>query len=227
MLFIASATGYSASSVSTLDTSATLNIAAGDVLVAYFAGPLYGPYTVTSINETGGASNDLTLLASSNPGGEVVQAGYKITAAASATATFRLTLSNSIASIEFKVLQFRPEAGETASFGGGPAAAESGFGDNPTSATLSTTSANSMFVGAAYNDRTALSSPLLGGATPDGTLSGTLFFSIGYTEFATAQTSITYATTSDFGIWGAEMIVIDITISAGGGIVVLRRRIDN
>jgi len=216
MQYIGVATGHTTSYGDTLDTSTTLDILAGDVVVAYVSGFFAAGNDVATIAEDD-ASNGLTVLSASNDGWKV-QGGYSISASVSTGATFRAVLDRAHGNEwELVVLQFRPGAGETVSFGSGPASANSGWGSNPTSANLSTTSDDSLFVGAASNDRANLTSHQIAGASTDGVIQSANFaFDIARTVFSSSQTSINYSTSSSLGIWAAQLICLDITVTGGG-----------
>lgn len=223
MQFVASASGYTASSEEILDAGSTLDIQSGDILVCYIAGNIGATLSISGIAEDD-SSNAFTVL------GKTVQwwwvgSGYLLSASASTGATIRVTLSNySNGEWGFLVLQFRPGSGESVSFGSGPASASSSYGTNPTSAQLSTSESKSMFIGAASNDRSALSTNQIGGNSPDGTINhGSIYFDASYLEFSSAQSSIAYSTSSSSGVWGAQLICLEITTSGGASIVPLVR----
>jgi len=215
MTYIGAAQGYSSTAIASIDATTTLNIAAGDVLVAYLAVVSPDSATLDYVGEDDDTTNEFTVLARAP--NWAVQGSYLLSAEASSGATMRMTSSKiSNEGWEFTVLQFRPASGETVTFGSGPAAAGTAWGKNPTSLALSTTSADSLYVGAAANDRAAISSNQIGGASPDGTISGTNDFDVSYTVFESAQTSNTYSTaTASSGAWGAGLIVLDIATSSG------------
>ena len=215
MTFIASATGSTGVAAQTVDTSGTLTIAAGDVLVCYVAGD-YLNTSVTGVAEDD-ASNAFTLLTTSTRWWALT-GSYLVSAGASAGATIRATLAaNSNSDWGIVVLQFRPAPGESVAYATHNLA-DSAWGTNPTSGAVTTASTNSLFVGGATNDRSAMSNHLIAGAGTDGDVqfswSGA-YLDASYTVFASAQTSKTYATTASNGVWGADVIVIDITIAGG------------
>jgi len=226
MDFIASVQAYTSGYDSSLEASSTLNILAGDVLVM-ITNPDAGTGSVTSMAEDD-ESNDLTLLDSSTSGRDMT-IGYLLSAAASSAATMKVTLSGAAntAGWEFTCLQFRTAAGETVTFGSGPASNNSGWGVNPISGQLSTTSSDSLFVGGAFNANAALSNHLLGGSAPDGVITGTDDFDLGYSVFSTSQSNITYGASSGQGVWVAQMIGLDIEVSSGGSLLPINRNWEN
>lgn len=218
MLYIASAQGNNTGGgVSILDAATTLDIQAGDVLAIYCAGNIGTGSTFSAAEDN--ASNAFTSLGGTTQA-ETLFSAYLLSAAASTGAIIRGTLSaNSNGDFGIIVFQFRPEAGEIISLAGGGAFADSAWGSNPTSANLSAGEANSVFVGGAVNDRTALLTNLIGGISPDLTLSATNDFDASYKIFSTTQTAINYATTSGDGIWGAGLLGFNITTGSIGATV--------
>jgi hypothetical protein len=115
--FIASAGGTNDASGTTLDCSGSLNVADGDVLVAWCKYEGAGAATMAVAKSTGSPANTFTFNATDRKdhsnndlsGGF----GYLLSAAADATATFRLTLGAARVYRRLIVMQFRPDAGET------------------------------------------------------------------------------------------------------------------
>jgi hypothetical protein len=213
MELIASARGH-ATGGTTVDTGTTLDILAGDVLVAYVAGD-YGS-SLSSVAEDDN-SNSFTVLGNTSEWWRVGSARL-LSAAASSGATIRATLSAYASSDwELIVLQFRPASGETVSFGSGPASASNVWGSNPTSGQLSTSSAKSVFVGCGSNGHATLSNPRIGGVSVDGSVyAESINMVVGYTIYGTTQSNIAFAATSGEGTWGAQMMCLEYTESSGG-----------
>ena len=93
-----------------LDTSSTLNIQIGDILVAVFT---HWGSNVTNLKiaETDGTSNQMTLTSQSNSYGYTTAMGYCIVNKANATATFRRSHTESVNYKRLRVIQFRPNLG--------------------------------------------------------------------------------------------------------------------
>ncbi len=210
MQFIASAGAIGDASL-TVDTSSTLDIQAGDLLVAFVGG---NGVTLSGVAEDD-ASNVFTVLGNTTAWNRCGCA-YLLSAAASTGATIRATLS-SVNGTEsfFTVLQFRPDAGESVAFGDGPASADAGWDDNPTSGQLSTTEANSLWIGGAVHNQD-MTNQLIGGDSPDGTVardSGGYYLDVSYLEYSSAQSDVAYSTTGTWGAWGAQLMYFEITTS--------------
>ncbi len=127
LTFIAMAVGTNAGSGTTLDTSASLNVAAADLLIA--VGIHDGATTTIAVaKDSGSPANTFTfdavniLEASFND--LYLAQGYVLSAAADATATFRMTLGAARAFRSIFVLQFRPGAGDTVTKDGNGAIAQ-------------------------------------------------------------------------------------------------------
>ena len=109
--FISSKIGYTGyGPQKTVNTSATLNVATGDLIIAYglWIETASGGATISD-----GGSNSCAMEAEVSRGGYVnVVCGYKLNATANATATFTLTLVNNSTYLHIIVLQFR-SAGAT------------------------------------------------------------------------------------------------------------------
>lgn len=117
LTFVALVTGSEGStSDTTVDASSSLNVAAGDVLIAFCKNES-GSTTFAVAKNDGSGDNALTFDA----GDKVVHSnaslqasfGYKLSATADAAYTPRLTLGAARDFKWFKVLQYRPDAGET------------------------------------------------------------------------------------------------------------------
>lgn len=154
--FIACVGGNDDASGTTLDCSATLNVAAGDLLIAHcehdgttttFAvakdsGSPANAFTFDAVNQIEASFNDL----------EIAQ-GYVLSAAADATATFRLTVGAARTFRRVLVLQFRPSAGDTVTKDGDGNKAQ-GNSTAPNSGNFSTTGTDEVVVGG-YGDYSA------------------------------------------------------------------------
>lgn len=110
---IASASGYydGIDSLPTLQCSASLNVAKGDLLVCAVEWYLEAP-TISSIADTDG-TNPFTLMAENRNAGtfKVLQIGYKIAAEADDSFTCKVTWSGNSQYKSLNVYQFRPSLG--------------------------------------------------------------------------------------------------------------------
>jgi hypothetical protein len=212
MQFVASATG-TASSGTTIDTSSTLDIQEGDVIVAFVAGDSIDDHIV-SVADTD-STNTLTLSGGSTEWWSIY-AAYMVEASENDDSTFRATVDQGLGDpAELVVLQFRPASGETVVLDSGPNAAGSGWGGDPTSGDASISADDSLYVGGASNNQSpTLSNHEIGESSCDGTVDGSLL-DAGYTIFDTPQTSNDFATNSSDGTWGAVLLVFEIETSAG------------
>jgi hypothetical protein len=94
----------------TLDCVGTLNVAAGDLLVAWTK----WEEGASTVAVSDGGSNAFTMESVVNSGGGPYGAfGYKIAASANASAMFRMTLGTSREYRTLLVMLFRPDSGET------------------------------------------------------------------------------------------------------------------
>lgn len=114
--FVASASGASDGSSTTVATSTTLNVAAGDLLIAVVTWE-DGATTVSSL--TDGGSNTLTQNAGddiSNSSNQInVSPQYRLSASSNSSATFTATLAAARVFKKLVVMQYRPHSGETVS----------------------------------------------------------------------------------------------------------------
>lgn len=117
---VAAASGDYWTTATVQDCTSSLNVAAGDLLVAVI-GFRTTARGITSIADTvGGNTMTLTAVFPDSDSDQFMAMGYKIGAAANATATFRLTLDGEALKPSIVVLQFRPDAGDTVSLDTGP-----------------------------------------------------------------------------------------------------------
>lgn len=146
--FIA-AVGNNSASASTLDASASLNVAAGDLLVAWVKHE--GTATTNAIaKDSGTPTNAFTFDA----GDEIEHTngdlngwfGYKLSAEADSSFTPRLTLGASRGYVAFIVLQFRPDSGET--FTKDASNTNEGANSTVASGTITTTGTDEVVIGA-------------------------------------------------------------------------------
>ena len=219
--FIASAGNNDDSSGTTLGTTATLNLATGDVVVAWHKWE-GADTTVSCAKDTGSPANTHTLGTKINHGnGDLSgQFTYLLSATADTTATFRQTLSASRPYRRLIVLQFRPDAGETVSLD--VQNTGSGTSLTPTSGSITTTGTDEIVIGG-YGEYSAnsTSSETIGGtaatepaASPQGYSSAWYRILTGTMTGGTASGSI--GSTQD---WVCNIIAIK-SVSAGGGTAV-------
>lgn len=146
--FIASAENINDASGTTLDCSSSLNVAAGDLLIAWAKHEgANGTFAMASVS--GSPANAFTFDAADEENHSNTDLngsfGYLLSAAADATATFRLTLGAARAFRGVIVWQFRPDSGKAVT----KVAAAEGQGNStaPQSGTISPTSADLVVVG--------------------------------------------------------------------------------
>ena len=133
--FIAVESGTTAGNGTTLDCDGALNVAAGDLLVGVAKWDGTDPGS-NKIEATSPNINTFTLKAVQDVTNICMFVGYKLVADANAAATFRLTLGSNKSYRMIKVMQFRPDGGETTTLDAGPNPATAGSGD-PISGTIS------------------------------------------------------------------------------------------
>lgn len=210
MQFIASAQGYTASAADYIDTSSTLNLQAGDIIVSL----VFGDCGSGSLTVADTAGNNSHTVLSRTTAWLRVNMAYRLSAQANSSATIRASCAG-VSNWGVLVMQFRPDSGETVEFGDGPASAQSAYGSNPTSAQLSS-SGKALWVGGAGSGHSAIGSPQIGGSAVTGSVSrsSSYYGLLGYRVIDTAQTNIAFSSTGD-GTWGAQLLYINITESGG------------
>lgn len=215
MQYIASASGTQAWG-STCDTTSTLNVAVGDILVMFTCN---GNEAALSSAAQTDSNNAFTVVGNTTnwmDGG----CAYCVATSANSTATIRATMA-SAANVMMVVIQFRAEAGETIAYGNGPASAYNNWGSNPTSAQL-TSSGAAMWVGALCASEANPSSVQIASAAVDGTVESSLaalgYMDACYKYYSTAKSNATITSTMDPTTWTAQLIYFTITTSAGGDV---------
>lgn len=154
---IASAENALDASGTTMDATTALNVAAGDLLVGAFKHE-GAVDTMSCAKDSGSPANTFTFDAgdySSNSNNDLHGTfGYVLSAAADATATFRMTDSAARPFRGMIIYQFRPDASETVTKDG----SNTGQGNStaPTSGTITTTGTDEVVFGmyAQYSDIT-------------------------------------------------------------------------
>ena len=234
--WIATASGYTEGTVSTLDCSAALNVAAGDLLVAFVAWEDTSR-TITSIQATTGNANTMTLLAVSNNTDNYGAFGYKLSADVNGTATFRLTLSGTAPFVFMAVMQFRPDVGDTISLDTGPGAGSGSAGEGGTvqSGNITTTGTDEVTCGGVKSYRYCnIGTEQIADATADGSIdvgSGAANYLLGmWYKFFTATQSNIHAQailTTVFNppsTWICDICSFKSVAAAGGGTLLLLRK---
>ena len=185
---IATASGTDDASDTTLNCSSSLNVALGDLLVAYYNSS--NKSATHTIADTA-AGNAFTMLTAVNATQSYRMGfGYKLSATANATSTFRLTLSQAGSNRRIGVYQFRPTAGGIVSLDGAQNPAE-GSGTTPQSGNISTIGTDEVVLAfSGMWDYATLSSPLIADAAATGSLAAGTYVSSWYKLFTATQTNI-------------------------------------
>jgi hypothetical protein len=171
--YVASAQGYynDLGNRNYIDCSSSLNVVAGDRLVAWVAFE-DNNFTVSSVGAKSGNVNTMTVRATNNSASRIYGAmAYKIAADQNATATFRGTLSDSLtwANCRIVVMQFRPDAGDTVAVDDLDDAPGTGSSSTALSGTIDTTGNDEVVIGASSSwDAGAPTSEKIGGTNADG-----------------------------------------------------------
>jgi uncharacterized repeat protein (TIGR02543 family) len=188
--FIASATGRNNASGTVLDASSTLNVQAGDLLVAMSAWANASPSSF-KVSQSDGTTNLMTSLAEGYDNtGYYSRTAYKIAAVAASAATFRLTLGTSVSYRSLIVLQFRPTSGASVTLETGPSYA---YGNSTTIASglFSTTGTDEVIIGGMTTENNVSSSGYqVGGAAADGSVNTLGDVAAWYKIATSAQSSI-------------------------------------
>jgi pimeloyl-ACP methyl ester carboxylesterase len=141
--YVASASGNAG------DTSSTLHLEIGDVLVV---GVSWGGASSTVAAATTAPADSFTMLATSNYSTRDYHAlGYVVIGTADAAATIRATMGTSVGNVWINVMQFRPDAGDTISLVAGPSAGSAGSGSSVQSGNISPAGADLLAFAGAHN----------------------------------------------------------------------------
>lgn len=147
--FIAAVGNYDVTSGTVLDASASLNVAAGDVLVAVCSHQTEGNTSFAVAKDAGSPPNTFVFDAADTIHHSNLDMhsaiGYLLSAAADATATFRLTLGVAKIARSIIVLQFRPDTSEVVTKDASNVA--EGTGTAPASGNITTTGTDEIAVG--------------------------------------------------------------------------------
>lgn len=163
--YIDGANGNSAGSGTTVDCSTTLNIAAGDLLVAYtkFNG---ATDTTIAIADTSG-NNVMTVTTHYDSTLWISAMGYRLVGEADAAATIRVTLGANRSFKRVVVLQFRPDSGDTVSLDAGPNA-DDGDSALAQSGNITTTGTDEVVVVGGTADNTVIADSKINEVASDG-----------------------------------------------------------
>ena len=184
--FVASVYGSSAATGTTLSTSTTLNVQAGDILVAWF-GAYSGTIGTPSISD--GGSNSFTMESTVNNSSTYGAMGIKLNASANYSATFTLS-TGSIGYRYLTVLQFRNSSSGTASKDV-TATGTGSYGSLATGSFTTTGTDEIVVIGAKGTMSTGWSSMNIGGSAADGSTSGMLAGRAWYKIYTATKSSIT------------------------------------
>jgi len=150
--FVASAIGFASGSGTVLDASTSLDLRAGDLVIAVCAWE--DNISSVTIAATSGDPETMTMLAVADEyaGYRVeMQFGYKLVAVGNPTATFEATWSTAAPYREILVLQFRLSEGKRAAFDTGPSPAGAATGLAFQSGNINTSDVVQLIVGATKN----------------------------------------------------------------------------
>jgi hypothetical protein len=191
--YIGGTYGTSTGSGTTLDCIGALNVATGDLIVAF--GSWGGSTTTIGIAATTGDANDLTMEDVYNGSTIFGAMGYKIAASANATATFRMTIGSASTYRAVFVMQFRPDAGETVTRVDGPGMA-TGTGTAVASAAITATGTDLVLVGGGRQYDQNLTTGYIGAdAATAEVLSNPFFGGIWYHLYIETQSSVAASAT--------------------------------
>lgn len=218
---IATAKGQdgSGSAVATLDTTSSLNVAAGDLLVALVKHE--GATTSLAVAKTTGGNahtfdaGDKVTHSNTDLEGSF---GYVLSATADATFTGRFTLGAARTFVSLIIHQFRPDAGETVSKD--TSNTGQGNGTTPTSGNVTTTGTDEAGLGG-YCEYVgnASSAHQINGVNADGvtTTNPTANFTAAWYRLLTATFAGGHANcTNSTGDWICNVIAFKSVAAAGG-----------
>jgi hypothetical protein len=211
--YIGTTGNYNNTSAVTLDSSETLNIFEGDLLVIICKWE--GATTNAHVDD--GNSNDFITTGTEQGTTDIFSAlGYVIANADHANATITMTLDDARGYRGFQVAQFRPGVGTTIIIDGGITEAE-GSNTNPTSTTFSTTGDDGVvFIGIGFYDvLTIWQDHLIALAAAEGNAKQSISAGMFYTIFESAQTDIYGECTTINSAWMAWKIAFK-SVAAGG-----------
>jgi hypothetical protein len=206
------------------DMPALSSVAAGDLVVALIA--TYDNVTVSTVRDSDGSTNSMTILTRYNSGAMYFTWAYKIGASAKSNEVFRVTFSgNPPNGAAIVIVQDRPPSGKTISLDVNPANAN-GSANTIASASFSTSGDDEYVIGGAFleDGATSFSSELIAAGAADNyerlVFSGSYFIDVWQKAFTEAQSSktaqVTKAGTTN---WTASAIAFKAVAAAGGSAV--------
>jgi hypothetical protein len=213
---IASAYAYGGGSGTTLDTTPSLNIQAGDVLVGVVSWE-DGASTM-DVRDTAG-NNIFTLLAVINNtnNNNWQHLGYRLIGQADAAATFRATWGTARSYRNIGVMQFRPDSGDTVSLEAGPSGAE-GTGSSMASGSINPGGDDLILFSAAKNYNPQIfSAEQIGGVNADIVVDVGSFAGMWARLLTSAPGSVTGTATGANNTWVADILAIKAAAATGGG----------
>jgi hypothetical protein len=200
--FIGSVASTGNNSGISLTTPSSLNVMAGDLLVAVCSSESAATLTIDD-----GGGNTFTMLAQSSMSGQVYQnLGYVLRATANSAMTPVLHCSPSANYIDFIVMQFRPTG--TAIFDVGPSSG-TGSSTSAQSGNITTAGTSELIIGGSSSYGNSSSGYYSGQKIAGGAAAGfvnSYYGSLWYSVFSTPQTGIGATTTSPNASWCADIM---------------------
>jgi hypothetical protein len=209
-----------AASGTAINCNSTLNVAAGDLLIA-LCGWEGAASSAFKVSDSDGTTNVMDLLAEvkGTSVNNFARIAYKIAASAKASSTIRLSSSASLTNVYFTVYQFRPDSGETVTKDAGPSSASNNGSTAVQTGNISTTGTDEVVLAVVRNYlNSAKSSYLIAEGAPDGYDEQPTFptFASWYKLFTSAQTDIhaqvTMATSTQ---WDSDIIAFKSVAASG------------
>jgi hypothetical protein len=223
-VFMGAWTGTGGAGSTTLDLSLPMNVAAGDLLVAFAKSEGVGGTTYAVAKNSGSPANTFTCDAAdvnlhSTTAIETAVC-YNLAASADSSATFRVTFGASRDFRDLVVMQFRPQSGETVTKDASNK--NSSSGTSTTSGTITTTGTDEVavaFLGefqpassSAHQINAVSAAPLPGSSPVD---SSSFWYRILTSTFADGQATATVTSTD----WCEHLIAFKSAAAAGVGCV--------
>lgn len=218
--FIAQAGALDIGTGTALDATSTLDVQAGDVLIAVALCYGSGPPTATISD---GGSNNLTVVWRDNSERYTavnIWSAHLLSAATASGATFTLTFSASVSYRTFRILQYRPSSGSTVSLESATDFDNQVQSDTVVTATFDVPSGDTLVIAmnghAGADSKTTASNHEVDGVAADGAYSGDDYVHIWGKALSTSKTGIDAGCTlGSVKYWfGAGALVFKAT--AGG-----------
>jgi hypothetical protein len=199
-----------------LTAESTLNVAAGDLLVAVI-GWRSNAQTFTSLEEAEGG-NDFTIGTTYNYGTSYyLTFAWVLAATADAAASFVLTLAGTVNQPRLAILQFRPDSGDTVTLDDGPAV-NTGSDASGHSGDIDTSGDDCVAIAAhGQHYQPALTGEEIEGVAADGTYNCDNSVHVWYKTYTSTQSAIASSCTHDWGDWVQGMVAFK-SAAAGGGV---------